>query len=236
MVSIKCIVIDDEPVAIDILTDYVGKVEYLELIGTFRSSLKALDFIKSHTIDLLFLDINMPDLTGIQLLNSQDHHPMVIFTTAYSEYAVKSYDFEAVDYLLKPIEFDRFLKATGRAYSRYVSGGDDQTIATPQSDSILVKSGTEFHRITTYDILYIKSAGNYVVFVTENKEIMALLRMQDVLAILPENQFFRIHRSYIVAFHQIDVIEKERVKLKNISLPIGDAYRDSFLQKISNTQ
>lgn len=235
MISIKCIIIDDESVAIDILADYVEKVKYLELISTFRSSLKALDFVKSFPIDLIFLDINMPDLTGIQFLNSLDHQSMIIFTTAYSQYAVKSYDFEAVDYLLKPIEFERFLKAAGRAYSRYVSQRNDKIIDTSRSDSILIKSGTEFHRISIRDILYIKSAGNYVIFVTNDKKIMTLLRMQDVLAILPETQFFRIHRSYIVAFHQIDVIEKERVKLKNISLPIGDAYRDSFLQKIFST-
>lgn len=238
MTMMKCIVIDDEPVAIDILTDYIEKVPFLELAGAYRNSLKALEYLKSRQADLLFLDINMPDLTGIQFLNSLDHHPMVIFTTAYSEYAVKSYDYEAVDYLLKPIEFERFLKAAGRALLRFQERHNKERYGffnrrDAEDESILVKSGTEFHRINTKDILYIKGTGNYVTFVTWKKEIMVLMRMKDVLSELPEKRFFRIHRSYIVAFHHIDVIEKDRVTIKNVSLPIGNAYKESFLKEIT---
>jgi len=239
MTTMNCIVIDDEPVAIDILTDYIERVDFLELSGAFRNSLKALHFLKSHRVDLLFLDINMPYLSGIQFLDALDFHPLVVFTTAYSEYAAKSYDYEAVDYLLKPIEFERFFKAAGRALKRFDDRHSmkDRT-ASKRRDmddgSILIKSGNDIHRIDTKDILYIKGTGNYITFVTGKKEIMALIKMKDVLSQLPKNRFFRIHRSYIVAFHHIDVIEKERVKIKNVSIPIGDAYKESFLRKINS--
>ena len=229
----KCMVIDDEPVAIDILTDYISKVDFLELVGAYRNSIKALKYLKIHPIDLLFLDINMPDLTGIQFLNTLDHHPLVIFTTAYSEYAVKSYDYQAVDYLLKPIEFERFLKAAGRAWSRYQSLGKAVLASSDgkkdDHDFLLIKSGTEIHRLSIKDILYVKGTGNYVTFVTHKKEIMSLMSMKKALSLLDKNRFLRIHKSYIISLNQIDVIEKDHVKLKNITIPIGEVYRINIL-------
>ena len=237
----KCIIIDDEPIAIDILTDYIYKIDFLELTGSFRNSLKALHFLKNHPVDLLFLDINMTHLNGIQFLNSLDFLPLVIFTTAYSEYAVKSYDYEAVDYLLKPIEFTRFLKAVNRAQSRLQTlhknykekSTDDKYKTRNQDGSILIKSGTDFHKIDIKDILYIKGTGNYLTFHTTKNKIMTLMTMTEALSRLPKNQFFRIHKSYIVAFFNIEVIEKEQVKIKNEFIPISETYRESFLDKIT---
>ena len=230
-----CFIIDDEPVAIDILRYYIARVPFLELIGSFRSAIKAMNRLQEDEVDLIFLDINMPDLTGIQFLKSLDHPPLVIFTTAYSEYALESYDYETADYLLKPIEFERFLKAAGRAYSRHKSNGnmkaaDSLKTIKEEDKSIFIKSGTEIHRVNIRDIFYIKGTGNYVTFVTEKKEIMALMRMKDIIGMLPDNRFFRIHRSYIVNFRHVDMIEKERVRIHDKKIPIGEGYREGFLR------
>lgn len=232
-----CVVIDDEPVAIDILMDYIAKVPFLELVGTFRSAIKAMTHLQEEEVDLIFLDINMPDLSGIQFLKSLHHPPLVIFSTAYSEYALESYDYDAVDYLLKPIEFDRFLKAVNRASSRFLTSRSDITTGSPtlvkdEDQSILIKSGTELHRMNIGDILYIKGTGNYVTFVTDKKEIMALMTMKEALGLLPRNLFFRIHKSYIINFYRVDLIEKDRVKIHDKKIPIGEVYRDGFLRAI----
>ena len=176
----KCLVIDDEPTALEIIKDYVEKVPFLDCAGTFRDPLEALDFIQKTPIDLIFLDINMPDLTGIQFLKSLESQPLVIFTTAYSKYALESYDYDAVDYLLKPIEFDRFLKAVNKAFKQYQIKTSSLMPFAKDSDFILIKSGTEYYKMKLSDILYVRGTGNYVTFVTKKKEILSLLAMKDV--------------------------------------------------------
>lgn len=229
----KCLVIDDEPKAVEILSDYIGKVSDLECAGTFRDPLKALNHIQSHPVDLLFLDINMPDLSGIQFLNALEHHPLVIFTTAYSEYALDSYDYDAVDYLLKPIEFDRFLKAVNKAFRRYKESRRGRLPLRGDSGYIFIKSGTDYHKLDTHNILYIKGTGNYLTFVTLNKEILTLLTMKEALEILPP-QFNRIHKSYIINLDHVELIDTEEVKIKDQRIPIGDHYRESLFGVIKN--
>jgi DNA-binding LytR/AlgR family response regulator len=227
----KCLVIDDEPKAVEILSDYIEKVPNLDCTGTFRDPLKALNHIQNNPTDLLFLDINMPDLSGIQFLNALEHHPLVIFTTAYSEYALDSYDYDAVDYLLKPIEFDRFLKAVNKAFSRYKEKKKGR--APQRGDTIFIKSGTDYHKLDTRNILYIKGTGNYLTFVTLNKEILTLLTMKEALEILPP-QFNRIHKSYIINLDHVELIDIEEVKIKDQRIPIGDHYRDNLFCVIKN--
>jgi len=229
----KCLVIDDEPKAVEILSDYIGKVSDLECAGTFRDPLKALNHIQSHPVDLLFLDINMPDLSGIQFLNALEHHPLVIFTTAYSEYALDSYDYDAVDYLLKPIEFDRFLKAVNKAFRRYKESRRGRLPLRGDSGYIFIKSGTDYHKLDTHNILCIKGTGNYLTFVTLNKEILTLLTMKEALEILPP-QFNRIHKSYIINLDHVELIDTEEVKIKDQRIPIGDHYRESLFGVIKN--
>ena len=242
--TMTCLVIDDEPVAIDILQDYIAKVPFLELLQSFRESIKALEFLQQNNVDLIFLDINMPDLSGIQFLNALSHHPLVIFTTAYSQYAVESYEYEAVDYLLKPIEFPRFLKAANRALELYqlktknsskIVTSSNNTIADDKS-YILIKSGSDIHRIEVNDICYVKGTGNYVTFHTIKKKILSLLTMNKVLEILPHRQFVRIHKSYIINFNRIDVIEKEQVKIRDVIIPIGEVYRVNLLRLINEIE
>ena len=243
--TITCLVIDDEPVALDILQDYIVRVPFLKLLQSFRESIKALEFLQRNDVDLIFLDINMPDLSGIQFLNTLPHHPLVIFTTAYSQYAVESYNYEAVDYLLKPIEFPRFLKAANRALTQFrlktqnsssIISSSNNTISSDKS-YILIKSGSDIHRIEVNDIYYVQGTGNYVTFHTSKKKILSLLTMKKVLEILPRGQFVRIHKSYIINFDRIDIIEKEQVIIRDKIIPIGEVYSAnllSFINEIKN--
>ncbi len=231
---LKCLIIDDEPVAIEILEDYIAKVDFLACAGSFRDAVKGLAFCHTHPIDLVFLDINMPDLSGIQFLKALTHRPLVIFTTAYSQYALESYDYDAVDYLLKPIEFDRFLKAAHKARQRHRSPVKESS-TPPREGFVVIKSGMDYVRIEYRDILYIQGAGNYVEFVTLRRSILSLMTMNKALHRLPRHSFFRIHRSYIINFDHIDIVEKERVKIRDEFLPIGETYRDAFLKAVAET-
>jgi two-component system LytT family response regulator len=225
----RCLVIDDEPKALEILSDYIEKAPGLEVAGTFREPLKALKFIQDNPVDLLFLDINMPDLSGIQYLNTLHDKPLVIFTTAYSKYALESYDYDAVDYLLKPIEFDRFLKAVNKAWQRFPKKEKSIISFNGDSDYAFIKSGTDYYKLKTSEILYIRGTGNYLTFVTPNKEILSLLTMKKALDILPE-KFIRVHRSYIINFDHVDLIDNDEVRIKDSRIPIGDVYRDGLFK------
>jgi DNA-binding LytR/AlgR family response regulator len=234
--QIKCIIIDDEPVAIEIIKDYVDKTNFLKLLETFREPLKAIEFLQRNKVDLIFLDINMPDISGMQFLNALQTKPLVIFTTAYSEFAVESYEFDATDYILKPIEFTRFLKAANKAFEQHnirsTKSVDDTT--SHDADYILIKSSGDFHKTKVSDILYIKGAGNYILVYTDENEIITLSTMPDILKRLPSNSFLRIHKSFIINFNKVDVIEKEQVKIKNKYIPIGETFRknlDFFMKK-----
>jgi two-component system LytT family response regulator len=233
--KLKCLIIDDEPMALDILRDYIEKVPFLELSAVFRDAIKALDYLRENNVDCIFLDINMPDLTGLQFLKSLVHQPMVIFTTAYSKYAVDSYDFNAVDYLLKPIEFERFLKAVNRAQEHFQLKHKDRKtgeISPAVPEYIMVKDGSDIHKVNIREILYIQSAGNYVTFVLPKTKLMSLLNMQQVLKMLPANQFFRIHKSYIISLQHISKIERHQVLIGTMEIPIGNIYRESFFKSI----
>ena len=233
----KCLTIDDEPRALKILERYVEKVPYLEIVGTFREALRALDYLQTNRVDLIFLDVNMPDLTGLQFLKSLIHKPLIIFTTAYSEYALESYDFDAVDFLLKPIEFERFLKATNKALKQFQlveqQGLSTVTVAQsaePMKKTALIKSGSEIHQIKIDDILYVEGAGNYVIFVTRNQKIMSLMKMKDVLNMLPTHEFHRVHKSYIVGLKHIRLIERHHLEVRDKKIPIGRLYKENFLK------
>lgn len=232
-----CLIVDDEPIAIEILKEYITKISFLKLAKTFRNPLQALEYLQKNEIDLLFLDINMPDLTGIQFLNSLTYSPLVIFTTAYSQFALDSYEYDAIDFLLKPIEFERFLKAVNKAFDHFKlrnikHHSKTQTNGEKVKGSILIKSGTQLHQIKINDILYIKGAGNYVTIFIENQKIMTLLTMDKLLHMLPSEQFIRIHRSYIVNTDKINIIDKEQIKIRDVSIPIGDNFKETFFNYI----
>jgi two-component system, LytTR family, response regulator len=230
----NCIIIDDEPRALDVLATFIEKIPSVNLLGKFRDPILAMDFIVNNKPDLLFLDINMPDITGIQLLKSLSTTPLVIFTTAYTEYAVESYNLNVVDYLLKPIEFERFLKGIMKAISLFESRLVNKSLPYDQDKKehvIYIKGGTKIHRLELDSILYIEGMGNYVNFILKDKKITAYMSMPDVLELLPLINFQRVHKSYIISLKQIDTIEVHQVKIKEYTIPIGQTYRSEFLRR-----
>ncbi len=233
-----CIAVDDEPKALEILTYFIARTPFLELSGTFRDPFQAMDFIAKNKPDLVFLDINMPELSGIQLLRSLRVSPMVIFTTAYSEYAIDSYELDVIDYLLKPFEFERFLKAVMKAKELSDLKHERkkrEIIPERQSENVIyIKSGTKTHRIKTNSVLYIEGLGNYVTFVLPDRKIVTYLSIQDVLEMLPSSLFCRIHKSFIISLKHIDVIEKHQVIIKEKAIPVGETFRQNLSGLIRN--
>ncbi len=220
---LKAIAIDDEPIALEVIRQLASKVPFVELCACFTNVFKAMNHLQQEKVDLLFLDIKMPDMSGIDFLKSLTNPPMVIFTTAYSEHAVESFELEAIDYLLKPFSLPRFLKACNKAQEQFELRNNDG-IAFPSPESIFIKSGYQQIQVQFADILYVESTGNYMQFVLEDQKIVSRLTMSEAEALLPASAFLRIHRSYIVAKKKISKIEKNNVWVKQTELPAGPAY------------
>jgi two-component system, LytTR family, response regulator len=215
----KAIAIDDEPIALDIIKSHASKVPFLDLEATFTDAFNALEYLQKESIDLIFLDIKMPDISGIDFYNSLSKKPLVIFTTAYSEHAVTSFEMDAVDYLLKPFSLSRFIKGCNKAYELYNFRNAAET-----SDHLYVKTGYEQIKVMYDEILYLEASGNYVTFVLKDKNILSRSTFTEVINLLPTDKFVRIHRSYIVALNKIDKAERNQVTINNTQIPIGEAY------------
>lgn len=231
---IRCVVVDDEKGAIDILSKYVKQTPYLELVQTYRDSIEALMFLTNNEIDLVFLDIDMPNLNGMQLSDLiKTKNMQVVFCTAYSEYAVESYERDALDYLLKPVTYDRFLKAIGKV-QRKSRGKTEKDVAENKNPSakIFIKSGSKIHQIDTEDLQYLKKDGHYIIFFTSTEKMISRMNMKELLDALPADNFVRIHKSYVVALNKIDTIEKHFVHIKEDEIPIGDSFKKEFFQRI----
>lgn len=220
----RAIAIDDEPVALEIIKSMASKVTFLELKATFTDAFKALEYLQKESIDLLFLDIKMPDISGIDLLKSLSKKPLVIFTTAYSEHAVASFELDAVDYLLKPFSLTRFLKGCNKAYELY-----NFRNAMPSSDHLYIKTGYEQVKVMFDEIFYLEATGNYVTFVLKDKSILSRGTFIEAVNLLPRDRFVRVHRSYLVAKNKIDKIERTQVTVNNISIPVSEAYSDNLI-------
>ncbi len=250
-----CIIIEDEPLARNLMEVYVSKVPQLQLLKSFSSSLAALDFLRENTIDILFSDIQMPEITGITLLKILQKKPLVILTTAYSEYALEGYELEVFDYLLKPISLERFLKAVEKATIRLseakpvIQEKIIQELSTnldKNQDFIFVKDGTKLVKIRLNEILYIEGLKDYVSIYTKERDIppkkivtlqtMKSLETQLTAGGVPHSRFIRIHNSYIIAFDAIDAIDKEKVQIGKNFLPISDTYRKAFKEFIEKKQ
>ncbi|MEJ8755482.1 response regulator transcription factor [Pontibacter sp. H259] len=235
---IRCIAVDDEPLALDILESYISKLPYLQLVKTCSSATEAMQVLQEEQVDLMFLDIEMPELTGIQFLNILKHQPLVIFTTAYPEYAMEGFNHDAVDYLLKPIPFDRFLKAVTKAQERMQQRNPkqaEQTIVNhaapaPEQEFMFVKADYKTIRVDFKDILWIEGLKDYVIIQTKDQKIITLLSMNKMMEKLPESKFLRVHRSFIVSLQKIDSIEKSRIRIGQKEIPIGEVYKDQFLK------
>jgi DNA-binding LytR/AlgR family response regulator len=219
---LAAIAIDDEPIALDVVKNLSDKIPFIELKACFTNAFEAADFLRKTKIDLIFLDIKMPDISGIDFLKSIPSPPMVIFTTAYSEHAVQSFELDAIDYLLKPFSLSRFLKACNKAFEQFELRKKNKQAV--DATSVFIKSGYEQIRVELDDILYAESNGNYVQFVLADKKLISRLTMSEAEALLPASAFIRIHRSYIAAKKQITKIEKNSVWIKQTELPVGPGY------------
>jgi two-component system, LytTR family, response regulator len=233
----QCAVIDDEPFALELIRDYINRTPFLELAGAFSNPFKALEFLNKQYVDLIFLDINMPELSGIQLLSSLLKQPMVVFTTAYPEFGAESYNYDAVDYLLKPIRYERFLKSANKASAKLTthllpdSAAPIKQASNNTESIIFVKSGNNKVKINLAEIICIEAAGNYLQFNTiDDKKIMALMSMKDVSELLPEDDFVRVHKSFIVSQHFIESIGRQEIRAAGKLIPIGITYREHFFQ------
>tara|TARA_R110000868_G_scaffold145789_3_gene366196 strand:- start:2366 stop:3079 length:714 start_codon:yes stop_codon:yes gene_type:complete len=234
----KCVIIDDEPLAVDLIKEFVSKVETLELVNTFNNAIDAIAVINQSNIDLIFLDIEMPHFTGIDFINAIDKKPLIIFTTAYSEYAVEGFNLGAVDYLVKPIPFHRFLKSVTRAQQLFRSQSTSistVTATTPeiQQDFMFVRAEYENVKLNFEDILYIEGLKDYVkIYTTDNKYTLTLISLIKLENLLSSKGFARIHRSYIINIKHVKSIQKNKVVINDKRLPISESYKTSFFDRI----
>jgi DNA-binding LytR/AlgR family response regulator len=224
----KAIAIDDEPIALDIVRSHAAKVPFLELKAEFTDAFKALDYLQKESIDLIFLDIKMPDISGIDFFNSLSKKPLLIFTTAYTEHAVTSFEMDAVDYLLKPFSLSRFIKGCNKAFELYNARN-----ATQALDHIYIKTGYEQMKVMYEDILYVEAAGNYVTFVLKDKKVLSRSTFVEAVNLLPPEKFVRIHRSFVVAVHKIDKVERHQVTINNTKIPLSEAFRQNLTALLS---
>jgi two-component system, LytTR family, response regulator len=229
MDSYSCIIIEDEPLALERTRGFVNKIPFLNLCGTFDNALDGLSYLKSNKVDLLFLDINMDELSGIELLESSKIESQVIITTAYQEYALKGYELNVTDYLLKPFTFDRFLKAVSKAQEKIT-----QSVPAAQPDFIFVKTENRLEKINISDILFIEGMRDYRRIHTVNKRIMTLQNFSELEQIIPSNLVCRVHKSFMVAINKIESIERSRIKISDQIIPISDTYRELFFQVINS--
>ncbi|WP_272151089.1 LytR/AlgR family response regulator transcription factor [Tenacibaculum aiptasiae] len=220
--NIRCLIIDDEPSSQNVLKLFMNKIEYLELIHICNDALEALDFLKSNDIDLLFLDINMPQLSGISFYKSLKNPPKVIFTTAYSEYALDGFEVDAIDYLLKPFSFDRFLKAISK-----VKNLKDSSV-----DYIIIKSEKKLHQIKVNDIYYIEGLGDYIKVHLKDTFLITYKTLKKITDLLPKSNFVQVHKSYIINKNRLDYIEGNLAVINSKNIPLGQKYKSTFLNNL----
>jgi DNA-binding LytR/AlgR family response regulator len=228
---LNCVIIDDEPLARKGLREYIHDVDFLHLSGEFDNPLKAMSILAAESIDLIFLDIQMPKLTGLEFLNTLSNQPMVIFTTAYPQYAVEGFEFNATDYLVKPFSFERFLKAALKAKSQGEAikpGSQDK----PNEAHFFIKADNKLVKILYDDLLFVEALQNYVAVHTREKKFITYLTFKSVEEHLPQDRFLKIHKSFIVSIAKIDSIESNEVKIGSHSLPISRSTKEEVMEKI----
>lgn len=232
--NLNCMVVDDEPLALSLLSDYISKIPGLNLVRAVSNPLAAVSYLKVEEIDLIFLDMQMPELSGVEFLNLLQKKCMVIVTTAYSEYAMDGYNFEVIDYLLKPITMARFIVAIDKATERFRMNKAlaDATVLPNTANHIFIKTENKILKINLSDIYYFEGARDYVVIHTQNEMILTLQSMKSIQELLPTDQFIRVHKSYIIAFDKIKFIERSRISIKEKLIPISETYKEHFFKKI----
>ena len=229
--SIRCHIVEDEPMASKLLQLYVSKLPVLSLVAVSDNPLHALESLKANPVDLLFLDIRMPEMTGLSLLEVLSNRPLAIFTTAYSEFALESYELDVVDYLRKPITFERFVKAVGKAEQR-LQVLDPARESSVGAGYIFVKEGTRFVKVNIDEILFIEGLKNYVAIHTATQKVISLQRLKALEDQLPAENFIRVHNSYIIAKSAISSVKDNEVRIGTATIPIGETYLKAFMDFI----
>jgi len=240
MTKIRCIIVDDKPLAIDILADYTRKVPFLELVAVTSNPIEGLTIIREQQVSLVFLDIQMPELTGLQFMKIAGKQCKVILTTAYAEYALDGFEHDVIDYLLKPIAFDRFYRAAEKALHLIGRGTFDthekanaaEHTPEQQTEYLFVKTEHRIQKITLNDVLFIEGLQNYISINTTTERIISLQTLKKIEDTLPPKEFMRVHKSYIVALRHITSIERSRIFIGDTVIPVGDSYRDSFYKVV----
>jgi DNA-binding LytR/AlgR family response regulator len=227
MHKLRCLVVDDEELARVLVANYTSRTKTLELVGTCANPLEAIEVLREQVVDLLFLDIQMPELNGIDFLKSMPRKPLVVLTTAYSEYALEGYDLNVVDYLLKPFSFERFLQSVHKAQDRLPA-------PAPKKNFLLVKSEHKVHRLDLDELLYVQSMREYVAYYTIHGRLLSLGSLKQLEEELPSDRFVRIHKSYLVALDKARTLEGNFVKIQEVPLPIGANYKEELLNRFFN--
>lgn len=230
MSKFKCIIIEDEPIAAEIIKDYITDVPFLDLQGTFHDAIAGLDFLNKHPVDLIFLDIHLPKLKGLDFLKSLQHPPAIIITTAFEEYAFKGYEFNVLDYLLKPIEFSRFLQAVNKLKDKEAGGKNSMQDPVPTA-SIHLNVNKKLWRVELKDLLYVESKKEYLDVHTSSRVITCKMQINEMEKLLNPQQFIRIHRSFIVATDKVDTISLTELEINKIKLPVGRNYREQVKKR-----
>ena len=242
MNTIKAIVIDDEPLALRVINSHAEKIPFLELMLSTTKVLDALSFMQTNEVDVIFLDIQMPELTGLQFMKALNGRTKIIITTAYQEYALDSYEYDVIDYLLKPISIERMLRALHKAIiqikaEKYFLSYDDVLNPDYKSgfvvDYIFVKTEYKLQKIFYDDILYLEGGKDYVTIFTKSENILSLAGLSKIQQSLPSPQFLRVHKSYVVALNKINTVERQRIFIGEIVIPISDSYKDDFSKNIN---
>lgn len=231
--KIKCVIIDDEPIAREIIRDYILKISEIEIIAEFNKPTEALTFLNKNRTDLLFLDINMPEITGIDFAKSLSDPPAIIFTTAYREFAVNGFELQAVDYLVKPISFDRFLKAVNhylKLHSKSVEMTTGEIREKPEDEFILLKDNKKTHKVYLSDIKYIESDGDYIRFYLQNRKLMIRGSLASLEVTLPSSLFLRIHNSYMINLKKVNAVTLYSVEIDGTELPISRSHKEKVLK------
>jgi DNA-binding LytR/AlgR family response regulator len=231
--ELRCLIVDDEVLAQDVIEKYIASIPTLKLVGKCDSAVEAISFLHNNPVDLLFLDLNMPELSGLDMLKTLTNQPKVILTTAYSEYALESYEYGVIDYLLKPIKFERFLKAVNKVAGQSVQGSQTSGKETDTDPPLLfIKEDQTTYRVLFDKILYVEAYGNYLKIHTPEKIYVTRDTMHEMEKKLPENIFIRVHKSFIVSLSKVDNISGNRIYINKAEIPVGEMYKLSLKEKM----
>ena len=232
--SLRCIAVDDEPIGLRIIESHAVKVPYLALVGSFLSATEALAYVQGHPVELLFVDIQMPDLSGLELVRLLPEPVAVIFTTAHAGYALEGFEVAALDYLLKPISLSRFLQASSRALEKVTAQKRiNESVQGVAATELFVKTGYDWSRVNLAELLYIEADDNYLTFVELGKQTLSRMSLSEVLTKLPVGEYLRIHKSYVIALAKVDKVERHQVSLGGKRLPVSASYREDLLRRLA---